>query len=118
MGYDLTCTLGYGVKLNEPEEPSILTTEQRDIVEDLYFVKDSIIKLEFAGTDGYTSEYILHKNSIFGADWCGSTLDANDLTNCIKSDSIFCNELQSELAKNDIIISGEHFKWWLLPRWF
>ena len=117
MGYDLSATLGYGVCIQEFEEDSILTTEERDIVEDLYGT-DSPVYIEYSGTDACSSVYVLHKNSIFGGDWTGSEIDSDDLMNCVRSELILGSELQTELLKNDIVISGEHFKWWILPRWF
>jgi hypothetical protein len=118
MGFDLSATFGFGVQLNKPEEGSILTVEERDIIEDLYCISDSPVYITYGGTDDYTSTYVLHKDSIFAANWEGVGINSDELMLAVRKQLIFGSELQQELLKNDIVISGEHFKWWLIPLWF
>lgn len=116
MGYDLSATFGYGVKIQEFEQDSILSTEERDLVEDLY--GNSCFHITYAGTDQCNTVYLIHKDSILGADWLGNSFKSEDLIDLVHKELVFGSELQMELLKNDIVISGEHFQWYMMPLWF
>lgn len=117
MGYNLSATFGYGVCIQaEDKDIQLLTEEQRDLVEDLYGT--TCMEIEYGGSDGCEATYILHKDSIIRADWVGTPIRPADLTAIAENELVLGSELQMELLKNDIVVSGEHFKWWLLPRWF
>jgi hypothetical protein len=115
MGYDLSATLGYGVKLKSYEGEDGLLDERPDLDEDLEEDLDSAdFSLVYAGTDECTEIFLLVSEGIVRADWYGYAVDLD----AIHEFSNTRVTMADWLAKNGVESTPEDYKWWLLPRWF
>ena len=111
MGYDLSATLGYGVKLKSFESSDGLLDNSDKDYEDL---DNEDFRIEFAGTDDCTEVFLLVKDSIIEADWYGYAVDLEKLHTYSNTKIT----LRNYLDDNGIETTLENYKWWLLPRWF
>ena len=102
---------------NYEEEP-LLNSEEIDLVEDLNDTKDSCIYIARGGTDECRATFILHKDSIIASSWYNYRINMIDLEQKPRLYLMHTSDLQAELLSNNIVISGEYFQWYMVPRWF